>query len=120
MDALPHLSLLDSVLPPLLLLLDIVFPYVRIFLDIADSSALRIVRVYQLCKWYGQFGIFLYLFGNHTTWRIQAQVLGELSDDDALAFKSSIYNECTMIAVAVCIPLQISLRTALIENRLPS
>lgn len=105
---------------PLLSLLDIFFPQLRIFLDIADSNAREIVRGYQLCKWYGQFGIFLFLFGNRTTWRIQAQVLGELSDDDALAFKSSVYNECTMIAVAVRIPLQSSLRTVLIENRPPS
>lgn len=104
----------------LLMLLDSVFPEFRIFLDIADSYAREIVRGYQLCKWYGQFGILLFFLGNRTTWRIQAQILGELSEDDALAFKSSVYNECTMIAVAVRVPLQSSPRIVLIENRPPS
>jgi hypothetical protein len=91
---------------PLASLLDVVFPQLRIFLDIADAFARKFVRGYQLWKWYGQAGVPLFIFGNRTTWRIQAQILGELNDDDALAFKTSVYNECTMIAVAVSIPVK--------------
>jgi hypothetical protein len=82
-------------------LLSGLFPSIRLALDVADVYAREFVRGYQLCKWYGQSGIPLFIFGNRTTWRIQAQILGELDDDDALAFKTSVYNECTMIAVAV-------------------
>ena len=74
---------------------------VAIALDAADLCAREIVRGIQLCKWYGSSGIPLFIFGNRNTWRIQAQVLGQLNDDDALAFKRSVHDECTMIAVAV-------------------
>jgi hypothetical protein len=40
-------------------------------------------------------------FGNRTTRRMQAQILGQLKEEDALAFKESVYYECTMIAVSV-------------------
>jgi hypothetical protein len=74
----------------------------RIILDIADLFAREIVRALQLVEWYGPSGIPLFLFGSRTVWRIQAQILaGQLNQDDALAFKTSVYNECTMIAVAV-------------------
>jgi hypothetical protein len=76
-------------------------------LDVADLYARKFVRGFQLCKWYGPSGIALFLFGNRTTWRIQAQILGQVKDEDALAFKTSVYNECTMIAVAVSIPIQV-------------
>ena len=61
----------------------------------------QIIRGYELFRWYGPSGIALWLFGNHTIWRIQAQILGEVKDEDALAFKKSVYNECTMISIAV-------------------
>jgi hypothetical protein len=77
---------------------------IQISLDVADLGARHFMRSYQLCKLYGIPGILLSVFGNHTTWRIQAQILGKLNDEDALAFKASVYNECTMIAVAVSIP----------------
>jgi hypothetical protein len=76
---------------------------VQVSLDVADLGARYIRRVYQLCKLYGISGIPLSIFGNQTTWRIQAQILGQLNDGDAVAFKESVYNECTMIAVAVSI-----------------
>jgi hypothetical protein len=70
-------------------------------LDVADVYAREFVRGLQLNEWYGPSGIPLFFFGSRTIWRIQAQILGQLKDDDALAFKKSVYNECTMIAVAV-------------------
>jgi hypothetical protein len=70
-------------------------------LDGADFCARQFVRVLQLYDFYGPWGIPLLLFGNRTIWRIQAQTLGRVNDDDALAFKKSVYDECTMIAVAV-------------------
>lgn len=33
---------------------------------------------------------------------MQARILGSLKDDDAIAFKKSMQDECTMTAVAVC------------------
>lgn len=57
---------------------------------------------YDLFSLYGIPGIFVWLFGNRTTWRLEAQVLGDLKDEDAKAFKDSIIAECTTIAVAVC------------------
>jgi hypothetical protein len=73
----------------------------QVILDVADVYAREFVRGLQLSKWYGPSGIPLFLFGSRTIWRIQAQILGQLKDGDALAFKKSVYNECTMIAVAV-------------------
>jgi hypothetical protein len=75
-------------------------------LEFADVTARGIVRGYQACRLYGLSGIPLSIFGNRTTWRIQAQILGHLRNEDALAYKESVYNECTMIAVAVRIPLK--------------
>jgi hypothetical protein len=58
-------------------------------------------RPIDLFDLYGVSGIFLYLFGSRTTWRTEAHVLGTVSDDDALNFKKSVQDECTMISVAV-------------------
>jgi hypothetical protein len=58
-------------------------------------------RPFYLVRLYGMPGIFLYLFGNRTTWRTQAYVLGKVIDEDALSFKRSVQDECTMISVAV-------------------
>jgi hypothetical protein len=77
------------------------------FCGIADLCARELVRGIQLFKRYGPSGIPLFLFGSRTTWRMQAQILGQVKDDDALAFTKSVYNECTMIAIAVRIPIQV-------------
>jgi hypothetical protein len=74
---------------------------ISVVVDIVDEYAREFVRCYQLCKMYGVTGVPLFIFGNRTIWRMQAQILGELKDEDALAFKESVYNECTMIAVSV-------------------
>lgn len=60
--------------------------YIRIFFDLADEVASKFLRGYQLCKLYGQSGITFVIFGNRTTWRIQAQILGLLKDEDAMAY----------------------------------
>jgi hypothetical protein len=79
----------------------IIITCVTVSLDAADFCARQIVRGLQLYELYGPSGTPLLLFGNRTIWRIQAQTLGRVNDDDALAFKKSVYDECTMIAVAV-------------------
>ncbi len=76
---------------------------VQVSMDVTDLGVRYARRVYQVCILYGISGVPLSLFGNQTTWLIQAQILGQLNDRDALAFKESVYNECTMIAVAVSI-----------------
>jgi hypothetical protein len=60
-----------------------------------------IVRSFEIIRLYGASGIILCLFGSRNVWRLQAQVLGGLKDDDAFSFTKSIKDECTMIAVAV-------------------
>ena len=59
-------------------------------------------RPFDLIDLYGLSGIFLYLFGSRTTWRTEAHILWSVSDEDALNFKKSVQDECTMIFVAVC------------------
>jgi hypothetical protein len=73
----------------------------RITLDLIDISAREAARLFQLWSWYGPSALPLFIFGSRTTWRIQAQILGQLKDEDAIAFKDSVYGEYTMIAVAV-------------------
>jgi hypothetical protein len=91
-------------------------------LDVADLYAREFMRVMQLHKWYVLSGVLLYLFGNRTTWVIQARILGQVKDDDALAFKRSVYDECTMIAVAVSRPIQVDVAPANLAvcNRSPN
>ena len=55
----------------------------------------------QQWRWYGIAAISLKLYGSHTVWLLQAQIIGELQDEDAISFKKMAYDECTMIAVAV-------------------
>jgi hypothetical protein len=70
----------------------------RLCVVFLDDHAREFVRCYQLYKLYRETGSALFFFGNRTTWRMQAQIHGQLKED-ASAFKESVYNECTMIAV---------------------
>ena len=90
----------------------IIITCVTVSLDAADFFARQFVRGLQLYELYGPSGIPLLLFGSRTIWRIQAQILGRLEADDALAFKKSVYNECTMIAVAVRTSYEVDLSPA--------
>ena len=51
---------------------------------------------------YGISGIIVWRFGTKNVWRIQAQVLGSQKDEDAIAFRNVMQDECTMTEVAVC------------------
>ncbi|OAL43353.1 hypothetical protein IQ07DRAFT_637092 [Pyrenochaeta sp. DS3sAY3a] len=75
----------------------IVFSSVLLIAELLESSVFRPFRLFQL---YGASGLFLFVFGSRTTWRTQAYVLGKVDDDDALNFKKSVHDECTMISVA--------------------
>jgi len=96
-----YLDLAISLAPLLTQLVEAMIVWPQLFLDVADFYAREIVRGIQLHKLYGHSGIPLLLFGSRAIWRFQAQILGQVKDDDALEFKKSVYNECTMIAVAV-------------------
>jgi hypothetical protein len=70
-------------------------------LELSNVAAKALYRAFSLVKLYGGGGIALWLFGNRSTWRLEAQVLGKLNDQDAFAFKSVVQGQSTMIAVAV-------------------
>ncbi len=59
------------------------------------------VRPFELIRLYGPPGVILFYFGSRNTWRLQAQVLGELKKEDAFSFTRCVKDECTMISVAV-------------------
>ncbi|KFZ14085.1 hypothetical protein V501_03412 [Pseudogymnoascus sp. VKM F-4519 (FW-2642)] len=77
--------------------------------DAVDLLGRSAVRAFHLFTLYGPSSIFLFFFGNRATWRIEAQVLGQLKEEDATTFKKSILDECTMIAVAAAIVAQIAI-----------
>ena len=60
-------------------------------------------RPYSLFSLYGVPGFVLYVFGNRTTWRTEAHILGTVDDGESLNFKKSVQDECTMISIAVSI-----------------
>jgi hypothetical protein len=91
---------------------------VRVTFDIADLYARHLVRGIRLFRLRDPSGIALLLFGNRTTWRIQAQILGQMKDGDALEFKASVYNEYTMIAVAASCLSRPSMKFQLKGDRL--
>ncbi|KFY93942.1 hypothetical protein V500_03483 [Pseudogymnoascus sp. VKM F-4518 (FW-2643)] len=80
-----------------------------IILDVIDLLARTAVRASNLFLLYGPSSIPLLLFGSRATWRLEAQILGQLKEEDAAAFKKSILDECTMIAVAAAIIAQIAI-----------
>ncbi|CAI6332924.1 unnamed protein product [Periconia digitata] len=61
-------------------------------------------------------GFILFIFGNRTVWRTEASVLGIMDDDDALGFKKSVQDECTMISVAAAIVAQIAMTGFSLEH----
>lgn len=67
-------------------------------LDIYFRTLAHAINLYRL---YGPSGLILLFFGSRTTWRVEAQVLGQLDDDVAMDFKKSVQDECTMISTAV-------------------
>lgn len=68
---------------------------------VIQLSAYTAYRPIALFRYYGVPGLFYYVFGSRTTWRTEAHVLGTRADEDALNFKKSVQEECTMISVAV-------------------
>lgn len=61
----------------------------------------KLLPTAQQWRWYGLGAPSLDVYGSRTVWRLQAQIIGQLRDEDALAFKKMACDECTMIAVAV-------------------
>jgi hypothetical protein len=59
---------------------------------------------WSLFSRYGIGGVFLWVFGSSSIWRMQQQVLESDGDQVAMDFKTSIQNESNMIAVAVRAP----------------
>lgn len=80
-----------------------VFTVFHTFVRVKAIHKLR--RPFALYEIYGIWGIALLVFGSRTTWRIEAYVLARLDDENALSFKKSIQDECTMISIAVSFPI---------------
>lgn len=69
---------------------------------ITGEPVLRlIINASQLVDLYGASGLLMLIFGSGTAWHVQVETLGRLDDDSAMAFKSSVQNECGMVSVAV-------------------
>ncbi|KAF7927399.1 uncharacterized protein EAE97_010074 [Botrytis byssoidea] len=69
----------------------------------------RLLPTAQQWRWYGIGALSLKMYGSRTVWLLQAQIIGELQDEDAIAFKKMACDECTMIAVAAAIVAQIAI-----------
>lgn len=50
---------------------------------------------------YGWAGIFLWMFGSGSVWRMQQQVLKDTNEKIAMDFKTSTQNESNIVTVAV-------------------
>lgn len=77
------------------------FMTIRLLLDGTDYVLRSARRAVLLVGIYGSPGIFLFLFGNRSTWRLEAQIIGKLQDADATSFKDAVQGQCSMISVAV-------------------
>lgn len=83
-----------------------VIPALSVSLDVLDVLARAAARAGRLVLMYGPYGgLYMYLFGSKATWRLEAQILGHLDDTEACGFRDHVQTECTMISVAVRIPL---------------
>lgn len=99
-------------------------------LIVASASLLKtllfvsVLRPFRLYGLYGALGALLFFFGSRTTWSVEAQVLGRLDEDDAMQFKKSVQDECTMVSVAVstslCDLVASGVRSFLMTHRLLS
>jgi len=58
-------------------------------------------RAIDLGKLYGLNGLILIFFGNRTTWRLEADILGGMKVEDAVAFKQLVQDQSTTVGVAV-------------------
>ena len=67
-----------------------------------------------LLRLYGISGYFVWAYGSQSVWRMQAKLLGSFNDNDAMAFRKSMQDECTMTAVAVCLSQRFYLAARLI------
>jgi hypothetical protein len=77
------------------------FPTLVLLLDGTDYVLRSVRRAVLLTRIYGSPGIALFLFGNRSIWRLEAQIIGKLQDADATAFKDAVQGQCSMISVAV-------------------
>ena len=53
---------------------------------------------------YGVSGVAIVCFASGNIWRLEVQILGRLSDEEAMEFRKSVENESTMVSIAVSIP----------------
>jgi hypothetical protein len=82
-------------------MMSIAIELISIGLDIGDIGARAVASSIPLIRLYGPRGLLLFVFGDRTAWRTQAAVLGNLEDEEAMAFKKSVQNECSMVSIAV-------------------
>ncbi|KAG4431485.1 hypothetical protein IFR05_013039 [Cadophora sp. M221] len=69
-----------------------------------------------LIRAYGWAGVFLWMFGSGSVWRMQQQVLKDKNDKIAMDFKTSTQNESNIVAVASTILAQIAITALSLPN----
>ena len=89
-----------------------VVTFIQITIFVFQSA----VQPFYLFKLYGPSGLVLQIFGNRSTWRTEAHVLGRVDDGEAMQFKKSVQDDCTMISVAVS-PISTEIKAALIRGK---
>lgn len=65
----------------------------------------NVERIVALSHLYGPAGFIVAYFGSSSVWNVEAQIIGERNDKQALEFRKSIQDECSMIAVAVSLSI---------------
>lgn len=71
----------------------------------AQATQGNVERIVALSHLYGPAGFIVAYFGSASVWNVEAQIIGERNDKQALEFRKSIQDECSMIAVAVSLSI---------------
>ncbi|KAJ6138338.1 hypothetical protein N7471_004824 [Penicillium samsonianum] len=80
--------------------------YVKVIARVIKGNLKRILALIRL---YGLSGMLVAFCGSSNVWQVEAKVIGELDDDQAIEFRKSVQDECSMIAVAAALVAQIAI-----------
>lgn len=83
------------------IIINLTRPFVQYALIIFKVTRLIFQRFLELNRLYGLSGFIIALSGSSNVWQAEARVLGDMNNDQAMEFRKSVQDECSMIAVAV-------------------